>query len=113
MDESGRIVTWLIFIMQSLVLLAVVGVALGLVRRASASGAYILAGAAGIQLLLGCCMRVSVDLLRERFGYSQPMMMGLSCISLLGELVTVGLVAYAFVTLSRAITNPVKPGATG
>ena len=113
MDESSTIVTWLVFVMHVVVLIAVIGVTLGLVRRASASGAYILAAAAGIQLLLSCCMRAANVAMRQQFGYSEPMVMGLTCVSLLGELVTVALIAYAFVTLSRAITNPVKPSPIG
>lgn len=113
MDEGSEVLTWLFFVLNELVLLVVIGAALALVRRASASSAYMLAAAAGVQLLLSCCARITVVTMRDRFGYSSPLMMGLACVDMLGSLITVALIAYAFVTLSRVMTGPPKPNPVG
>jgi hypothetical protein len=108
MGEGGQLIAWLTFLFNALVLLAVVGVALGLVRRASATGAYALAAAAGVQLLLSCCARVTRLALSGGVDRS-ALNMATGCLDMLGGLVTVALLAFAFVTLSRAITAPAAP----
>ena len=103
MFEPMGIVFWLLFIVKVFTMVGALVASLVLVRRASASGAYLLAGAAGLQLLMTCCVRASAMAMRQVGGDPRPFGVALSCMELLAQVITLGLVAYAFVTLSRAL----------
>lgn len=103
MFEPMSIVAWLVFVMKIFAMLGAVVAALVLVRRASATGAYLLAAAAGLQLLMTCCSRASAMAMRQAGGDPRPFGVVLSCADLLAQVGTLALVAYAFVTLSRAV----------
>ena len=83
-----------------------IGVSLGLVRRASARGAYLLAAAAGVRLLSTCCMRATALAARGQDISYQALDAGLTCLDLLASLAMIGLISYAFVTLAGALRGP-------
>lgn len=101
--------TWVYFIANLAAGIAVVGVAAGVVRRASKTGGLLLAAAGLIHLLTTCCFRVTnylqtsqeVDLGGIRG--VQALMVGSSCVDLL----VMALFAVAFVTIAKEL-RPTK-----
>lgn len=103
MVEPMRIVFWLLFLLKTFTFLGALVASLVLVRRASATGAYLVAAAAGLQLLMTCCARVSAMTTLQAGGDPGSLGIAMSCLDLLAQVGTLALVAYAFVTLSRAV----------
>lgn len=108
MGDFGGIVSWLFFLLHFAVLAAVIGAALVMVRPANAQGAYLLAAAAGVDLLVTCCGRAAT--IAMRYMEAAPISTGLSCVSMLSYVITTALIAFAFVTMARLVTHPKTPG---
>ena len=103
--EASEILGWVLFVFRVLVLFGALGAVLALVRRASSRAAYLLAASVGLQLAMMCCWRVTNLAFRgeysETFRYA---MFANDCVGLLVDAASVGLIAYAFVVLARALT---------
>jgi len=110
-DDFGGVAVWLFFLIRLAVLFGVIAASLALVRRANARAGFVLAAAAGVQVLLSCCNRVAGVAMRQGLVDPQPFSMANSCADLIGRLVTMSLLAFAFVTLARAVITPEPPAA--
>lgn len=103
--ETSEILGWLIFVFRVLVLVGALGTVLALVRRASSRAAYLLAASVGLQLASMCCWRATNLAFREEFSETyRYAMFANTCVGLLVDAASVGLVVYAFAVLARALT---------
>jgi hypothetical protein len=105
--EASQILGWVLFAFRVLVLFGALGAVLGLVRSASSRAAYLLAAAIGLQLATMCCWRAAYFALRGEYGDTyRYVIVANNCAGMLLDVVTYGLVAYAFVLLARALGAP-------
>ncbi len=111
MDDFGGVTVWLFFVIRLAVLFGVIAAALALVRRANARAGFVLAAAGGVQVLLSCCNRVVSVAMRQGVVDPQPASIANNCADLIGRIVTMSLLAFAFVILARAVTTPEPPPA--
>ena len=108
--EASEILGWVLFVFRLFVLVGVLGAVLGLVRRASSRAAYLLAGGVGLQLASMCCWRATNLAFRGEYGETyRYVMIADSCVGVLVDAASVGLLAYAFVVLARALSAPATP----
>jgi hypothetical protein len=109
--EASEILGWVLFAFRLFVLFGVLGAVLTLVRRASSRAAYLFAAGVGLQLASMCCWRATGTALRGEYGETyRYVMFANNCLGFLVDAASVGLLAYAFVLLARALV-PAGSGA--